>query len=336
MGLRARLVILVLLALLPAVGVTVYLVSQQVSREMEDVEERLTATAEMTALQVGQYVEGTRDLLGMLALGNTVRGEDGEACSRLLARMGAQFPQYSNFTVVEADGRYFASGLQPQPGQMTFTNDLAFLQTVLKTRAFYCAGCVRQKSTKQPAVLFGSPVLGEDGTAKRMVTAALKASWLNEQLTKANMPETGVLTVFDWRGDVVARSADGEQWVGRRPAEMSPFMKMVLSGHQGIGEVEGLDRQKRLYAYAPAGRSKECFVAVGVSRAAVLAPVYAELRKSLLLVVAVGILALVAAWWIGGQAVVYPIRDLLGAFRRFGEGDYRTRAAIPKERTVRR
>lgn len=109
-SLRVRLLLLVLLAVLPALGLILY-----TARE-ERRQARLQAQAE--ALQLAQIVsadherliEGARQLLTSLARLPEMRQHDSQRCSALFAELLSQYRVYANLGAINWDGTLFCSG----------------------------------------------------------------------------------------------------------------------------------------------------------------------------------------------------------------------------------
>ena len=103
-SLRVRLLLLVLLAVVPALGLILYTASEQRRLAAGEVQEQALRLAWIAATDQGQLTEGARQLLIALAQLPAVRGRDPAACSSLFAELLKQYPRYANLAAVNRMG----------------------------------------------------------------------------------------------------------------------------------------------------------------------------------------------------------------------------------------
>ncbi len=319
MGLRGRLLILVLLAVLPALAIILYSTASERQIHASLIQKDALVLADTTATRLGQNVEGIRQVL--LAIGTLpeLRGDDAQACNRLLAGLLAQYPQYDNFGVVSADGIHFASALPFPPGLSAA--DRVWFTQVITTGDFSAGEFQIGRLTKKPTLNFGFPLKDAQGRLQRVLYGALDLEWLNRQLVQDALPAGAVLTVFDRKGAVLARSFEPERWIGQSFPD-APLVQRVQSTPHGTTELSGLDGVSRLYAFSVAGGPAKAFhVAVGIPRLIATAHVRARLWIDLAVLLGVTLLAVAAAWFGGLVFVVRPIRTLIQATDQLSGGN---------------
>ena len=93
-SLRVRLVVLILIATLPAFGLILWTGLDQRGEERANAEENVGSLAQIMAEQQGQVVEGARGFLGLLVglVGVSGRPIDPEPCNTALASLLQQNP----------------------------------------------------------------------------------------------------------------------------------------------------------------------------------------------------------------------------------------------------
>jgi len=331
MGLRGRLLILVLLAVVPAVGIILYNTARDRRIHSQEARASMLMLTEITAARLNQHIEGVRQVLVAVATLTEVRGNDGEACSRLLARLLSQYPQYINFGITDTNGIHFASALPFPPG-LSAADRLWFKQA-MATREFASGEYQTGRITKKLSLNFALPLKNADGHVERVLYAALDLAWLNQQLKTARLPAGAVLTVVDRTGVVLARSDQPEKWVSKAFSD-APLVRHALQQHSGVAEFHGLDGVLRHYAFACADSSAEAFhVMAGIPRTTALAEVNIRLQNDMTLLAFVVVLALAAAWLAGRIFVVSPVRELLAATDKLATGDLTARVSQPNRRT---
>ena len=111
-GLRARLMLLVLLAVIPAFGLMGYTAISQRQQAAVNAGRDAMNLARLAAQEQSQLIAATHQLLFMLSqLPAVKQPSNGAACGRILAELRKPYPYYTNFGVSTPDGRIFCSAL---------------------------------------------------------------------------------------------------------------------------------------------------------------------------------------------------------------------------------
>jgi PAS domain S-box-containing protein len=325
-SLRTRLMLIVIVAVLPASGIILYSSHREAQRESQQVRSAALRLSQETSTELARFVEGARQVLIVLARLREVRGVNPDQCNRQLAELITEFPQYLNFGVVETNGEMFASGL-PLPGPVNL-GDRVWFRWSLKTGGFGFGPYQMGRISGQASVNFSYPVRSGAKQVQRVVFASLDLKWFHQQIQQRELPEGAVLIVLDSEGTVLARKPGSEKWAGRKLQD-EPLVRKILKEWTGTAETEGLDGVRRLYAFTPVSeRGGTMYVAVGLPRTVALRQVYENRRRSLLLLGLVTASAIAAAWYVGGAFVVGPVRSLRDAARRLEAGELGARVNI--------
>ena len=109
-NLRLRFLLLVLLAVLPAVALLLFTVSEQRDVAVQKGQANAQQLAGLATADQGRLIESTRQLLTVLALLPEVQ-TGGTACNELFATLLTQFPLYANLGVIGLDGMVTCSGI---------------------------------------------------------------------------------------------------------------------------------------------------------------------------------------------------------------------------------
>ena len=328
-GLRARLLLLVLSAVIPAFGLIGYTAINQRQQAASDAERNVLNLVRQAAREQSQLIASTRQMLMTLAQLPAVRQPDVASCSRLLADLLKPYPYYTNFGAAAPDGRVFCSAL-PMTRPMNIA-DRSYFQRSLQLRDLGVGNYQIGRVTGINAINFGYPVRDTGGNIRAVVFAALNLSWLNRLIAGVDLPAGSTLTVVDSRGTVLARNPEPEKWVGKSMPE-TPLINAMLSRHgEGTAELDGLDGVTRLYAFAPLhdSPSGNVYVSVGTPKAAVFATVNRVFARNMTWLVLVAVLALAAAWIGSDVFVLRHVRSLADAARRLGKGDFSARTGLP-------
>jgi PAS domain S-box-containing protein len=324
-SLRFRLILLVLLAVLPALGLALYTGLEGRRQAAVQAQENTLRLARLMAKDQERLVEGADQLLNALARLPAIRDRDPVACNALFADLMTQAWHYANFVATAPDGEVFCSG-EPLSGPVNFA-DRAWFQQALATHDFVVGDYVIGRITGQPLLVFAHPALDEAGQVQAVVSTGLDLAWLGQLAAEAQLPAGSAFTIVDRDGTVLARNPAPQEWVGRTlPAE--PLIQaMLASRNEGTVETDGLDGAQRLYGFAPARGG--LYVAIGIPVQAAYAQANRALAQHLLGLGLVAVLALAAAWMGGEAFLLRRVRDLVGVARRLSAGDLGARTGRP-------
>jgi serine phosphatase RsbU (regulator of sigma subunit) len=331
-SLRSRLLLLVLLALVPVLGLMLWTAAEQRRLAAAEVQENALRLARLASLDQERLIESTRQLLVVLAQLPEVRRGDPAACGALLAVLLQQYPLYTNLGTIAPDGNLVCSAL-PTSGPINVA-DRAYFRRALDTRAFAVGEYQIGRVTGKASVGFGYPVVADGGRVEAVVFTALDLDWLNRLAGEVQLPAGSTLTVIDRNGTVLARYPDATDWVGQTVPEAPIVREMLAQQRAGTTEAPGLDGMPRYFAFTPLGGSAESsnvYISIGIPTAVVLAESNRLLGRQVAGLGLVGALALAAAW-IGGEIfILRRVRALVGATRRLGAGDLSARTGLPHD-----
>ncbi len=330
-SLRARLLLLVLLAIVPALGLILYTASEQRRDAATQVQTNVLRLAKFAAANQGQVAEGARQLLIALSQLPEVRRGNTEECNQLFAKLRQQYRPYANFAVVDAKGNTICSAL-PYTGTVNAA-DRSYFRRARDTRNFAIGDYQIGRITGKATINFGYPVLNRAGEIEAVVVAALDLTWLNQLAAEAQLPKDSVLTVIDHNGKILVRYPNSEYWVGKTfPAE--PLIKTILTQGEGTAAIQGIDRTERLYAFTPLRgeiQNQDAYVTIGISKTVAFAEANQLLTRNLISLGVVGVLAWVAAWVGGDVFFLRKIQFLLSATKQLRRGDLSARTGLADE-----
>ena len=133
-SLQTRLLLLVLLAVIPALGLTLYTNLEERQLRKAQVQEQAMRLSRLVSADHERLIEDARQLLVTLATLPAVRDRNRTACNTLFADLLAQHSSYANLGVVDANGSIFCSAL-PMTGPV-YAGDRVFFRRALETRDF--------------------------------------------------------------------------------------------------------------------------------------------------------------------------------------------------------
>jgi len=330
-GLRWRLLLLVLLACAPLVGLTLHTASEDRRRLVKDWNQRSQEMMELATREEGQVIGQTRQLLLALAESAPVRSGNRRDCKKLLDQLFGSYPRYANLGVVKTNGIVLASA-RPMVEPANQTNR-QFFRRALATRAFAIGDFPDGQEVGKPIVNFGYPVFDSAGQVQAVVFAALDLDWVSrfESAVPAQLPQGATWTEIDRNGRILVRYPSPEKWIGQ-PFPETSILKTVFTQDRGVVEAMSADGIPGYHAFA-AMRSQlvpdnVVTILSSIPKQVLFAEVDRRLAEDLTgLGIAAGFMFLLG--WIGSYLLVLrPVRALVKSSARLATGDLSTRTGM--------
>ncbi len=332
-GVRAQLLVLVLVIGIPLAVVHVLHSVEQLSFSREAARERVKQAAELMANRTDDWIESAN--AAFLSLADPVRRnwDDRPAVDSLLAIASAASNQrLVNYFVVDTLGVNRGSG-RPTSDRDT----LNYLQRDYFRAALTADGVVvgapRQSFVLQDrswVVLVARALRNPDGLAYGVIASPVRVDTLTDFINIASFKTRPLVTVLDTSGVIVARSEAPDDFIGLN-VYAATGRRPEWPDTTTIAEIPGSDDVLRLTASARSRRAP-WLVNVGLPTAEFEAPLRAQLRSNVLLSLIALLIAGMGAYIVGGR-IANPLVALAADARRIADGDtsYRTTVSGPAE-----
>jgi diguanylate cyclase (GGDEF)-like protein len=331
-ALRARLTLLVLVAILPAMGLALYSGLEQRRAAALNVQANALQVARLAAADQARQINGAHQLLTALAQLPQVRALDEAFCAAMLQDILEEYPFYASIGLLTRDGEWVCRA--PTQNLPAPVANRPWLQSALQTRDFVVGDyelISAEGSGGQAVIYLAYPIMGESGPVLGVMAVALDLAWVNQLAAQAELPEGATLTVWDTQGIILARYPDAEQWVGQSAPE-APIVQAILAQQgEGAARSYGLDGVPRLYAFVPLSAVSSSggeYVALGIPESVAFADVDRSLTRHLIGLGACGLASLGVAWMMGELFVLRQTRLLLRATQRLAAGDLTARTGV--------
>ncbi|MBE7555917.1 MAG: PAS domain S-box protein [Anaerolineales bacterium] len=328
-NLRSRIVLLVLLALLPALGLILYANLSTRRANITQAHQETLRVAQIASRQQQLLVEDTGQLLAGLAQIPQLHNSSSANCAAFLGNLLAKDSRYANFGVADLAGNIICSARSlPPPVSLA---GQSWFQQVPQNREATVGNYQKDPLTNKFVLPIGYPLLDAAGQPEAVLLTWLDLTWFDQLGVAAGLPAGSVLAVIDWQGTILARYPDPVGFVGRIYPD-SPVVQAVRT-HQGegTGETVGLDGVRRLYAFTPLFKNldqEEVYVSVGIPTDVALAEVDRLSQLNLSALVLSALLALVAAWLGSDLFILRRVKKLVNATRQLAAGDWSVRSGI--------
>jgi HAMP domain-containing protein len=326
-GLRARLMTIVMLALAPAALLIVRNASDEHEALLRTQREDNTRLVRLVSMQQARLFEGSRHLLLALSRTDAVRSPNPAACERYLADLVARYSWYSLFGVATPSGEVVCHSRGTVPS--INVADRPYFQRALHTRDFAVGEYQVGRSTGNPSFSVAYPVLSDSGRVLAVLFASVRMDQFERLGTEIGLPDHAVLITADRNATVLSHYPEAEGLAGTRlPA--GALLEAASSGTSGTVEGRGIDGVERVYSYTTLSgpEGPRVFTAVGMPREEILAAARRELWLNLATVGALLLLSVAAAWFGGNTFLLRHLRHLAAAARALSEGRLHARTGI--------
>ncbi|MEC4594228.1 MULTISPECIES: response regulator [Nitrospirillum] len=313
-GLRARLQILLLVVVAPLTALSI---ADYGARRSEAI-----AGAQAQALGLAHAVAGQQAMLIAQArhIADTLVSESArlplEECVQDARLMKAAHPWITNVNLMGPDGQAFCSSSGP-PFQSFGDRD--YFQTLIKTGQPTISDFLIGRTSGQPVMVVAQMQATPKGDVARVASTAISLQWLEDMGRQLVEKRHAVFLAVDRHGHILARYPEPGAEVGDGDRR-SPLIGAMLATPDGNADTVDLHGVGRLFGIASVGDTG-ARVAVGLSKADVLAAANIDFRRNLVVVLAVTLLAF--ALGVAGLelSVLRWLRALGDAAQRIAAGD---------------
>lgn len=331
--LRVRLLSLVLLAVLPALGLVIYTAIDQRRMSKADAIATALRIVRTAAATQKQQIDTSKQLLTTLSLLRDVRPERPEDAETLFKNLVALHPGYANIGAIDPDGYVFASAVPTT--NRTFLGDRSYFIAARDTRKLaigeYQVGRITGKATLNIAM----PLIGRFSSQFHgVVYLALDLNWLNQLGAREELPDGSTLTVIDRDARILVRYSIPESdrnWVGTSLSADPRIKKILDAAGEKVHISKGVDGKERLYASTPLSRTAglpDAQVLVGIPVQVAYAAANHLLVQNLIIISIVAVIAMVAAWIASDLFVLRHVRGIVTAAKQMRGGSLGARSGV--------
>jgi len=327
-GLRARLLLLLGLAVLPAV--VLLIASRNIERRATEREMRGQALslARLTAQAHEQRIDVARQLLVALARHPAMTGSDATSCNAFVGALRGDYGDtYATIGRADITGTVDCIALEGAGPGLSIA-DREYFQRATAIGGFVTGDFMHGKIRRQPTLAFAYPLRNAAGAITHVMFANLDLTVLSRHLEEETRLEGTTLSLLDRNGALIARSADAEKFFGVTPSHQQ-LMAMRAQGDM-VSTFYGPDGVQRLFAIASIRDNTNAIVAfatAGIPARSVAALLDAGFTSEWLSLGALALGLLIVAW--GGSELLIrrPVRKLMTATTKLAAGDLSVRTA---------
>ena len=318
-------VLLFLMALLPALGATLYATFEQRTRLRDEADATAVTLARLLAAHLEGTLQSTYQLLQVLNAHPAVL-EAGPGCEAALVRLHESHGvRYSGFARSDESGVVICSS-PPPSGHAAIRPDL---RNRLAAGEDFVLSDAQVGPLSGKIVVLAAHAIRHESRLAGTVIAGIDLTYLTQLAGRIALPEGASFMILNRHGVVLARYPDPARWMGHDAMTNGTFRSIVENSVDSCLESAGLDGVPRLFGYAPIDVAGERFFAVLGLPSEPL-----HLQTNRVLAQTLGGLALAVALAlttsvIGGERFLRrPVARLLATANRIASGDLSARVGL--------
>ena len=326
-NLRSRLIMLVVMVALPIGGYAFFHALQNEKESVEQARSSLQSAESLAAATQDQKVESVRQVLVTLATTPGLQTFSPSACYDYLAGLKERFPEYSNFGLIEQNGKLRCDALRT-PGNLDLS-DRSYFTSAMALGQFAVGDYLRSRATGEEEIIFALPIQNADGPITGVAIASIGLDALFKSLSFVKMPATARLSVLDRQGTVLA-STDP---VLKRGAPTPSALVLKKVGELAAGLEQGsvvADDGTRLFVFPERKGAAQLglFTVASVDRLAITQAAQDELLRDLVILGLIVTLVSMLAIGMATRAVSRPAVKILQSITQIGAGNLGARVRL--------
>ena len=329
-SIRARLALIIVLAMTALVGLLVYQGIEQRNEDQRRERDNLTRLASFAAQAQRARFDAVERFLAIASTAQSLRTvalapndrEAVDACTRALF-VSDQLVTGARFTLFDRSGQVLCSSRAARPGEYSAASSLWF-RNATERQAFSTGAFEVTRVDGLPSLTFGTPIRGgPDGPILAYLSANLEVEQDDISFAGIRLPDTGRLTIIDQNGVVINSTS-------RTPGEVLPLFPAQFTTLPGYLDTAIAGGNGRTGAAVRITDNDDALVEAVVSadNDALVTPVLETIWRILLPVGILTLLTLIAVWLLARQWIVRPVEALVRASDAIAHGNLGARTRV--------
>nr|WP_249123471.1 MULTISPECIES: diguanylate cyclase [unclassified Bradyrhizobium] len=320
LGIRARLVILALILVVPLMLDRVMVLENARSNQFTAATDELVKLARHNAAAQREVISSVEAMLRSTAYIHVASEQTGRSCAILRASLRVEMPWITSLSVVGPNGRITCSTAPTYVG-LDIT-DRPYYQKTLETHGFVLSDLIPSRLNGKPLLLANYPTSAVEGGEPSVIIAGLNVDWMARLMSNLGERPGVEAVLIDGKGTVLAAQPNGQDIAGRPYKGIEP---QAVEGTD-VGSTSVMVNGVRKFITFVRLSGTDARLLVTIDHDAMLAPINRDIQKAYVQLAFISLLALLGAWLVGEQFIIRPIRTMTSMANRFGRGDLSARA----------
>lgn len=336
LGIRARLVILALIVVVPLMLDRVRLLEDSRSKQVVQAANELSELVRHTADAQREIISTVQAVVKSSAYIYSAASRQGRGCAIMRASLRVDLPWIRSLSVIGRDGIVGCSTSQAVVG--LDLSDRDYFKRARDNHEFVVSDYVFSRAANLPTIMAAYPVSAIDGGQEAVIIAAVDLHWMSQLIRNRSMRTGMSVLLVDGKGTILAAPEDTANLIGR-PLKDSSLLEAVtlreinLDREYGSISFESSDGEKKAVSFARVAGTRARMIA-SINQSAMLSDINREIRTAYIQLALVGLFTLLGAWFAGERLIMRPVRMMTDMTNRFGRGELSARvstASLPAE-----
>jgi two-component sensor histidine kinase len=290
-SLRARLVLLVGVAMLAPGALAVLQAVSSYNNSIRILEQNLSQAAQLAANEEVGIISASREILTSLAANPDVRGFSSGTCRHALERAIAGLDQYSAAIVADEEGGLVCTS-DPVPEPVS-VKDFPWFNEIMRGEPFVVSDLQLAPWLSRWGMMTAVPLFDEAGAIRGAVALFIGLDWLTRRYATAAQGSDTVLALLDSKGDVITQERQKSGTLSGLPSVR--LIAQRLDASTKTFRARGADGTWRLYVLSPLLGAK-VFVILGTPLLAAIGPLALQVAWGIFTPLLMWALAVVVVW----------------------------------------
>lgn len=329
-SIKSQLLILIIAAALPALGIIVYSNYESQRHDIDTVRVDALIMMQSLANDHENDIETTSGFLKILAKLPILQDKDAAACNKLFRELIKENTQYATIYATDREGMIFANALPS--GRNISIKQRKYFQDAIRTKTFSVGEYIIGQVSRRAVIPFAYPVMDSSGRVTGVVAVSLDLEKYGRNFVAVSkFPKGSTLDLLDRNYIRLYRHPDNEKYAGK--PDLLEIVKQISAGPQeGVFTSIGADRVKRLFAYKRFYLKNDSLpylhMRVGIPEEQALAPAKKTFLRNIWLLIISLVASVFIAWLVGHVLIGKRLNRLVSASRRVGQGYLSARTGI--------
>ncbi|MBI5181648.1 MAG: response regulator [Nitrospirae bacterium] len=316
-GIKTKLVILVLTAVLPIFVLNFYLLFKNLKHDKLMLEQSALHQSQMVSDEIDQAIFESRQHLSTFSEFPAIKNKNWQKCSQFLSHIKSQYPYYGNIFAADTNGWIRCSAVPYK--EMVNIKDRAYFKEVTEKKVYTIGEVAIGRIIGKPVVVLAYPVLDQSNNLTAIIGASLSLLSVNKMFTSMNLIPNTAIILTDQKGRIVTSNIESEKYTIQDISSAAWFQE-ILKRKDGILTLQFMG-EERLTAITSPKMTKWNSI-VGIPASAVYGPLRDDLLKSILFSLLILSISLFIAISLG-RYLTGPISKLSKEVKEVGAGNFR-------------
>ena len=336
LGIRARLVLLALILVVPLMIDRVRVLEDTRAKQIAQAANELSELAKHTADAQREIISTVQAVLKSSAYIYAAASQQGRGCAIMRASLRVDLPWIRSLSILGTDGKISCSTTPSIVG--LDLSDRDYFKHAREFHEFVMSDYIFSRAANLPTIMAAYPVSAVDGGEVPVIIAAIDLKWMSQLMS--NRGERAGISVFlvDSKGVILAARPENGDLIGQ-PLRDSSLLEAVahreinLDREFGSISFESADGGRKAVSFAKVAGTKARLI-VSINEAKMLGDIDRDITTAYVQLALVGLFTLLGAWIAGERLIIRPINVMTEMATRFGRGDLSARAShsgLPRE-----